>query len=404
MKVKVGSFTTGTLNPGGTLSITGIGFKPIAILFMLADPGSSGSTDVDARGTSVRWGFGFSANLEDRGIGVHHTDPDPNKYECIIYNDRSVVHHYVPSGAERMYVQSYDSDGFTLKTTTSWSQSIVVAYMALAGDGVEADLHGNIGGIVGEHDSTPFSFDPDLLISFMNSIYQISGNLRGLNAIVGVADSLGDYVAGSFADNDAGNNSFGDNYIFSGEMWAARGTAGRDRLVNFITNGYRHEVLEALAGWGEVHVMGIKTGGVKTGDFLTQTSIGQFSVTGIGFKPVGLMLVSLSIPESTQDTVDVGDAKMVMGFTDGTAQRCTGYTADHGVNPPRSTCFYQKDGVYFNNGTVAAGFLGIAEFVSFDSDGFTLDMTDADPTASFVWYVALGPEGAAIPGRVQILR
>lgn len=124
----------------------------------------------------------------------------------------------------------------------------------------------------------------------------------------------------------------------------------------------------------------------KSGSFASPTATGNQSITGLGFKPKAVIFfMNKTTTDASVDEIQVG-----MGFATSSAQRF--YVAselddnvaagDSNRRVDNAKCI----GIVNNAATVVRS----ADFVSMDSDGFTINWTTANATQHRVNYIALG--------------
>lgn len=122
------------------------------------------------------------------------------------------------------------------------------------------------------------------------------------------------------------------------------------------------------------------------GNFTTNTSTGNQSITGVGFQPKVVFFI-------TTVNTSVGNAdSLIYGFgvaTSSTARwSMSAASMDNlGGNSNDDRAFNSDECISVN---VNASILLEADFVSMDSDGFTINITTADATGRIVGYLALG--------------
>jgi hypothetical protein len=131
----------------------------------------------------------------------------------------------------------------------------------------------------------------------------------------------------------------------------------------------------------------------------TISAAGSLSVTGVGFQPSQLMFWCESVGGVNQDRAGTGGdgatnyAGSSVGFAadDGTRQVVNSGMSGNSVN--NSSHFSSDTGEVIalryagQNGTISSGGVLQAELTSFDSDGFTLNVTDFNQTEP-VFYIA----------------
>ncbi|MGH9910337.1 MAG: S8 family serine peptidase, partial [Nitrososphaerales archaeon] len=124
---------------------------------------------------------------------------------------------------------------------------------------------------------------------------------------------------------------------------------------------------------------------VKEGTFTKTTATGNQNVTGIGFKPKALLLFTTR--QATQGTTDIYN--LAFGFSNGSSSRSIGVQSnDNAATSNAGRAFGTQALRILSSGTPTV--TAQANVTSFNSDGFTLNWTTNDSTASIIHYIALG--------------
>lgn len=135
------------------------------------------------------------------------------------------------------------------------------------------------------------------------------------------------------------------------------------------------QILMTLAGTA---TWGTRTG-FKMGTYTTATSTGSASVTGVGFKPKGLIVFGGYADSAVAHNLAVG-------ATDGTVQVSI---ANAGSTTPTAIRNIEVDAFYVS--TDSAGvILKEFAFTSFDDDGFTFNRVTNNATAYTMVWIAIG--------------
>lgn len=149
--------------------------------------------------------------------------------------------------------------------------------------------------------------------------------------------------------------------------------------INWVTSSQMSVQYLALGGDAITHV--------KTGSAAAKTSTGNESYTGLGFQPTALIVWAGKFSTTPLDQSTNGSG--LFGFATSSSER--GFVAwrnQNGSNPQvakhrQSTQRLLSTTTNFTE----------ADFVSFDSDGFTLNYTTAGGSADVFYYLALrGPQ------------
>jgi hypothetical protein len=401
LSAKVGRFNVGTVT--GSLAITGVGFQPKVILFW--GNRVTGSTSGGHVEQAIFFGAASSATARAT-VGSCHSDagatPGISRAVARAYSATN------PAGNNlgEFDVSSFDSDGFTLDRTTAFSADYLVHYLALGG----ADL---TNAFVGEWEKpaasgnqavTGVGFQPDSVIMFSNRSQRgvATGDAdfqMGLATSSSARGYVGLRVRSGLATTQ--NSRYARSDKFATEMDFFASTSANDAtdtqgdFVSFDTDGFT--VNWSLADADSNHFyqyVALKGARVKVGNFLTQTSTGNFSVTGVGFQPKALLVVSPCAAESGSNQATAG-AEISVGAATASGEQGAMWIECLDNVAPDTASYVDTASVYTNRAAGSFGADAAAALVSFGSDGFTLDQTDADTAQRWALYLALGDAAAA---------
>jgi hypothetical protein len=112
------------------------------------------------------------------------------------------------------------------------------------------------------------------------------------------------------------------------------------------------------------------------------TSTGNQSVTGVGFLPSIVLFFSTG---DTTDTTDAGNGSIYYGVARSSGNRCAFGNFGTAPNTRWKASFNDRCFAVFANVVVDS-----IDFVSMDSDGFTVNITTSSATARVISYLALG--------------
>ena len=147
----------------------------------------------------------------------------------------------------------------------------------------------------------------------------------------------------------------------------------------------------------KVFYVALKGGQYKVGALTTQTSTGNFSTTGVGFQPTAGMFFSFMNAAATGITNSMAYSA---GFaTASDARAVQGALSQEGDDVTDADEFFDATALY-QSYDFAQALTGEIDFVSWDSDGFTLNQTDADASGLQVIYIVMGSD-AVTPNRIS---
>lgn len=395
------NFKTGTITSPtstGNAAFTGIGFQPKALILIFEKQTTSGT------GVSFIHGMGFGISSSSRraissvfldavsGGTINMARAQSNSSILYAYN--------TTSGSTSAFLVadlvSFDSDGFTLNFTTVQASGYLVSYIAFGGVDLTnvAIKDVRAPASTGSQAYTGVGFQPDMLITISNSDTSAgpgSSHNSGARATMGLGISGTNKAAHSVSDDN------------SGKKYAKVQKTGITMAADVITPSILYEAsLTSLDSdgftWNWVttsanrytFVLCLKGGLYKVGTFNQSTSTGNQSVTGIGFQPLGIMLLSTNVASST--SVSTG-AKFSMGGASSSSSRFSTWLGASG-DPSVADHYHDTEKVLrvLTEGTPTE--VTTADYVSNDSDGFTINNSAVDGTSREVLYFAFGSSTA----------
>lgn len=411
MNAKQGTFALSTAAAGNTQAVTGLGFTPTVVLFWLTRTTTNGDA-----GANQDCGFGFGVAISassrrcmfiayddgEGGGGASHGKTMRND-SCIAVMSDDVTLDGL------MDLQSMDSGGFTLVIDDAFSSAWIVHYLAMDPANASLITFNEKITSTGQVGYTGAGFQPEAILLFGCNATLAAG----LNAVTAASR----FIMGVGTDSthqgvvSAGHNAPVSNFItpaygYDGEIYArvtasdpSPGVIGtRAALVSLNSDGFTLDWTEVTTNESYIFALCLAGPSFFVDDFTSATDTNQFSRTGYGFKPAACLYLGHGQVKSTQDTAQVPYQYSVGGASGVSARAAVGISVQEGVTPLNIAYWQQIDelwGVY--DYTPAA--IGLMDLVSFDADGQTLVMDDADASAKFVLALAFGPAGA--PNNVE---
>ena len=404
LSVKVGSFTLPSVLKG-TVSVS-IGFDPKVIF--LWSTGRTETADAVGRATALAsFGWGLGTALNNRlSVGFASADAAATSDTASRrLATACLVEINPPDAGLNGSLDVYEDFGTTANTavfvaSVAFAANKQAFYLALGG----TDLTVQSGTFIeGRTTEVPANFQAD-------AIMLISGSALTDGAI-SVGWATGPTAAENFCwagASDDGNmtSNVSRRYCCSGESVALFEAANppvtnaRGYVSAISSTGFTMTWNETAATGRSVYWVALKGIQVAAGSLTTLTNAtDNIDVTGLGCDPVAVMFMSACTSESAADTPATG-LEMSIGATTGTAEcRVASARDENGAGKSIcSTAVGYEDGtddeVYLNITSTAVE--GAMDFVSFLTGGFRCKMSDADPSAAFVAYIAFGP--AAVQG------
>lgn len=244
-------------------------------------------------------------------------------------------------------------------------------------------------GSTGNQAVTGVGFQPSVVIFWWNIL---SADGSGSDFVLGFGVGI------SSSDRRATGNYSTDNVATSSNsawnqsttcIYAPSGTPRAD-FVSQDTDGFTINWVSATTSIVNFLALGgTDLTNVKSGAIAAKTTTGNQAYTGVGFQPTCLLLFAGKFSTDPLDQSTNGAA--MIGFASGATERgCVAWRNKNGVNPQVAKHRQSKSKVAIS--LTDAGIFTEADFVSFDSDGFTLNFTTAGGTADALYYIALrGP-------------
>lgn len=393
-----GSFNIGLGAATTTVAVTGVGFQPKVVIFWWN--GRTESTDAVGRATHHR-GFGWATSATNRyATSSRSVDAGASATAHNGITDQSCILE-VAAGSTivgEADLQSMDSDGFTLVIDDQFVTDLRVRYLALAGDSLTNVVAGAFtptGTAPVTQAITGVGFQPSLVLFMTTVTGTINTADPDSSLCLGVANGTAGEAVWAGGSNTGAATMVANAYAKRGECIATWNTGvssfpTRAEFTSFDTDGFTINWLErgtapivsylALAGLSSV-----------VGDLLTQTdTVTAITETGFGFQPSAALFVSACRAESTADTPTAHDQLSIGAAVSATSRLAAAVLDEDAVADSEVTTASEFDAVYANIATDST-IQGLMDLTSFDSDGLSAIMDDADPSQAFVWYLALGP-------------
>jgi hypothetical protein len=406
-----GTLNVSTAAAGNTVVVSGLldgqsgqSFTPVCVLFSW-----TGRTAVGSGRASHRRGFGVAVTTTSRwAVASRSADAEAvGNADSAHVEDACIVTQGGGGAVDgAMDLQSLDNGGFTLVIDDAFPSDFLVHFLALGGDTLAARA-GRFTAAGPAPTTQAVTVETDfqptgVLFATAHIAADPPGNQAdsrlGLGAM-SASDQEGAWVGGA---NDTPGTMQTASYCLAGECIGTlnaslNAVANRAEFSAFGVNGFTVNWLERN-DTARIFYLALKGASIFVGNFLTQTdTVTTIVESGFGFKPAALMVVSHGKAQSTADTFQDHDLLSV-GFAASVSNRGSGAVHDEdNVADSEVTTADTTTAVYQNIDTTNA-VVALGDIQSFDIDGFTGIMPDADPSQAFVWYVAFGPAAAAGSG------
>lgn len=399
---KVGSFSTGTGT--GTIAITGVGFTPKAVLFWWS--GRTETTDAAGSMTHNR-GFGWltgsssRACVSSRALDAAATSDVDSAHR----SDCCVISQSATGAVDgRLDFSAFGADGFSLNIDDSFPASYRIHYLALGGDDLTNVATGTaqLNTVTGAQAVTGVGFQPDcvLLLSICNATAPPVTQSVLLTSF-GIATANGGRFILLNQASGSQPAALAHSYCGDfGEVFArcVANVLDRASLTSLDADGFTLNVLETQGTIASrISYLALKGGRFALTNLLTRTDANPIQVAGLGIgAPVAALFMSHAQVESTQDTSQEDDIWSIGAASGAGDQRAAATRDENASDPTQVSAAVEHDAVYINlaaNGAVD----GVMQLSSFDTDGFTCAMSNADPAQKFVGALVFGSNPAQVP-------
>lgn len=384
-----GSFTLNTST--GKQVIAGLGFAPKMVILWGSIAGS-GNTELASLGVADSGGGQWAMSVRNApGVGPSNAERDWSQLYC--FTTTSGTGSGVAASAKW---GSITHDGFALQVTTGGATRRI-HYLAIGGSDVDARVGAfDMTTSAGAQAVTGIGFLPKLVLLSAGTDSTTEG-FSGSNTRFGFGAMT---AAAQWCMTSFGQ----DNANPSDEQGVGRTDAALVRIGNALTttmlaarssldaDGFT--ISKSTAPGANIRCGYAALGGdgllAELTAFNQPTSLATQAVTGIGFQPSAELFVSAGRVASTTPT---GSARNVIGAAISSSNRrvmwsgaadALAFTETGYINNETSAITHASPGSL--SPTVAA----VADFVTQDTDGFTLNWTSADATARQNFVIAFG--------------
>jgi hypothetical protein len=386
---KVGSFNIDPAKTAtATHAINGVGFQPKIVLFFWG-----GSTETSDNVSGGWYNIGFGAAISDSSrfaiVGESLDASASSSTGRASYADQC-IRAYDNGGTVDgvMDFVSMDVDGFTLVVDNQFTNAFRISYLALGGDGLTNVFIGNhvTATSNGTYDVTGVGFQPDAMIFAQTICTSLPNEASGFYLSLGITTGSGNQgvIYGYGQDSAAAANTSG--YGYNAEV-VTRVDNTTEALSAFIADGFTMSHTQGGTAY-IYHYIALKGGHYSVGDVATLDSVADLDHEAVGFQPSALFFLSANRALSTSDTLTDNLAMSIGAATSSTNRACAAVYDKDAADPTETTRANYDSAVYANLQTDTV--VGLMDLKSVDATGFTLTMTDADPSACWVTYLAIG--------------
>ncbi len=413
-----GSFTK--QNGVGNQVITGVGFRPKAVIFYwtrhtAVPPAVS---PFAGQNSMNNLGVGFASGPANVGaVSITARDRRPKSDNGRMRSQTYPIIFLTggggggqPTVVARAQLVSLDADGFTINWTTNTdSNPYLVHYVALGGDITNALASTfNLTTAAGNQTVAGVGFQPDFVL-FLWSFTEAVDTAGIGNSEIGLGLAAGPTSRGAIVYS--GRDNSGTNVD---KNWQQRTDSAillldpttsppsQDAIANFVSmdaNGFTVNKSDPPAASTPIFFLALRGGRHRVDAFNQATAVGNQAIAGVGFKPQQLVMASFNLLATP--AVSSGG-----GLSYGAAQlpAVSGaiWLQDRSDNDPSDANMYTAttDAMMMAYGTAVGNVDGDpvtrarANLFSWDADGFTLNWTAASAPSRQVLYWAIGPNVA----------
>ncbi len=249
-------------------------------------------------------------------------------------------------------------------------------------------------GSTGNQAYTGVGFQPKASL-FFNNRTTATGNVAGAGINIGVSGTAAEDILGGYnsADNVATTDivrSLRNNRVYESLPYGSSSADSAATLTSNDADGWTFNYTTVGSGYKIPYLAlgGADLSNSQAGTFALNTSTGNQAVTGVGFQPDVVFFIFQSLGTSSGDS----NADCCFGFgvaKSSSARWASELSGDSGVGTSNTRRSFWNNHCIAISNVNADTVNGSADFVSMDSDGFTINVDDAPAAAYLVGYLAV---------------
>lgn len=393
INIRQGSFIKNTVV--GAQSVTGVGFQSKAVIFFWTRQTAVGFLAMQSMGA----GFATSA-ANQRAVAIAENDNAVSSNAGRRKSEANVIimlSNGTPTMSANAALTSFDVDGFTINWLSNEVRQDIIHYIAIGGSDITNATAGtfNSNVAIGNQPVAGLGFQPDFVMFLTGSTGANDTNLSNSQLSLGFAKSSaarGAIVTGS-QDARASNlrkrsQQRTNACILLLTLPDVRTQDGIADFVSMDANGFTINWSDAPAVATPIFYLALKGGQYNVGSFNQAIALGDQSVAGVGFQPVGLMMASFN--KIAQLGIIADDEMSIGAAQSSTARGSIWSEVQDGVDPSESNS-YTNTSFAMTMATGPAAVNAQTNFVAFNNDGFILNWTTVNATARQILYWVVGP-------------
>lgn len=388
-------------SPPPVQSISGIGFKPKALLIFTTGQTSQGTTD------GYNFAIGYSDGVRSRSIGMASDDNVTPSKDGRAFGAKviKILGSGTPTIAAEADIVSFNADGFTLKWTTDDSNPTIIHYIALGGDDLTNVKVSSFAAnkVNGNQAVTGLGFSPDLIM-FMHAA-STSDNSTASNSYLGLGFGGTGGIGSRGAIAVEGINGKSPTSTWRAERTdkalvalnpATGAVSGEADMVSMDTDGFTINWTTHLSSTDRIYYLALRGGNYFADNVFQKPTdvapvIQSVTFNGNGFQPRELLLWSYN------DLVNPGsEVNNRLSFSAATDfSQGVAWIGDSNNVSPTVTARSDMTSKIMRLATESAvgsnsSIDAESSLVSMDYTGFTLNWTKNNPVAEDIMSTSIG--------------
>jgi hypothetical protein len=318
---------------GTTYTVSGLSYKPKAILFFAPGINSFGAGAQDLHGV-----MGFATTTSNRGCACTFSQNAAGTSVCANIVSTDSIYR-VASGNGALDINAFNSDGFQLIVDTQSSAIHVVQWMAFGGaDITDAEVFTIAEPATATTVKTTLTgaFKPNVVIlafSKPTALDTVTSNDAALSIGFMTSTSASNNIC-VMGNSDTGSASMDtDGYGIAAECAALIADGGaavcnmRAVLSSFDTDGFTLNFLERAVTNRRGVGIAIKGGQWQASSYtINTTTVGNTTtVSGLSFRPIGALHISREATQSTSDATTAHNKVSIGCWSSTSSRRAIGW-------------------------------------------------------------------------------
>lgn len=391
LEVAVGTLTVNAST--GNQDVTGLSFQPKLVIFFTGDSNAFGAA------AHVMLGFGAATSSSQRfGGGAYSEDGNGTSVARLDWGTDVCIGVYQAVGTQWWadFVQ-FNSDGFRINVTTAPASTRKVIYLAIGGSDLTNVKVGSIDLTTGTGDfsTTSPGFQPDCVIlsSMLTSTTEAAASF--FSWAIGCMTASAQRAVSIYGQDGQGTsneNRCGSDAHCLLREGGSGGVGSVDVKCTFVSmdaNGFTINKGTAPASNYRVGYIALKGGQYSIGTMSQPTSAQSKSETGHAFTPVALLNFGASQLTADDDGTTKTEASHCVGAATGSAAE--GVIAGRSLDAQNTSDTYRRNEETACMCSVTpSSTQSIADFTSFNSDGYTVNWSTADGSARLFYSLLFG--------------